>query len=104
MMGDFNSIKVRLKHELNPHGNLLIVFQFHKGTIETNQCDFPSMCRRLFQFHKGTIETPKAKIAPPTSSNFNSIKVRLKPFSDGTPIPLDKEFQFHKGTIETHRF
>ena len=32
----------------------------------------------LFQFHKGTIRTTKSTHTLPTSSNFNSIKVRLE--------------------------
>ena len=34
--GNFNSIKVRLKHEYStPHITYIHLFQFHKGTIKT---------------------------------------------------------------------
>ena len=32
-------------------------FQFHKGTIKTNQGTFSFDTREQFQFHKGTIKT-----------------------------------------------
>ena len=53
----FNSIKVRLKRSRRWAVCSSSVFQFHKGTIKTG-------CRYGFA---------------PVCSNFNSIKVRLKP-------------------------
>ena len=36
LKSNFNSIKVRLKHGLDPHGEeIQYIFQFHKGTIKT---------------------------------------------------------------------
>ena len=33
------------------------VFQFHKGTIKTNNCMTGELRIGVFQFHKGTIKT-----------------------------------------------
>ena len=55
---NFNSIKVRLKLEYSNLTNAYkALFQFHKGTIKTNEdkATFPTF--NLFQFHKGTIKT-----------------------------------------------
>ena len=76
---NFNSIKVRLKLTLSEKSIENLLFQFHKGTIETPI--------------KRPICTPKV--------NFNSIKVRLKRASDAF-VANNAKFQFHKGTIETH--
>ena len=56
-IGNFNSIKVRLKLELMVLSILLI---------------------RVFQFHKGTIKTAESGKRYSRILNFNSIKVRLK--------------------------
>ena len=54
----------------------------------------------IFQFHKGTIKTKKSIAEAFSASDFNSIKVRLKPighlFTYNAVL-----FQFHKGTIKT---
>ena len=42
----------------------------------------------------------KADVARIKESNFNSIKVRLKPYA-GKGIGYGDTFQFHKGTIKT---
>ena len=75
-------------------------FQFHKGTIKTK----PKMLREpsavKFQFHKGTIKTIVAVKKAQSSSDFNSIKVQLKPLNELEDC-LSTAFQFHKGTIKT---
>ena len=58
IFSDFNSIKVRLKHSCVAVRPYSVQFQFHKGTIKTNPRTMQQMRQR----------------------NFNSIKVRLKPF------------------------
>ena len=54
----FNSIKVQLKllQEIcnSKYGHL---FQFHKGTIKTEQANTYNVDYMSFQFHKGTIKT-----------------------------------------------
>ena len=99
-MFNFNSIKVRLKHNNqnkpfdkpkfqfhkgtiktpgHPDGTRIVeIFQFHKGTIKTTNSDFTTAARKLFQFHKGTIKTKVRKQKCKHNNNFNSIKVRLK--------------------------
>ena len=77
-------------------------FQFHKGTIKTNnvlrcfklginfnsikvQLKHSSLIsrteRNIFQFHKGTIKTVVLLDINQVLYNFNSIKVQLKPVS-----------------------
>ena len=54
-----------------------------------------------FQFHKGTIRTDQHERISRGKSHFNSIKVRL----EQSVIILSDfiiQFQFHKGTIRTH--
>ena len=59
----FNSIKVRLEQQISSIFLLLLVFQFHKGTIRTTICSW-----QWWNFR-----------------HFNSIKVRLEPTRhDGT--------------------
>ena len=53
------------------------MFQFHKGSINTDLSGSINLTTAPFQFHKGSINTK-----PPTGlaleeSRFNSIKVRL---------------------------
>ena len=97
---DFNSIKVQL--ELRPivcNENRVILFQFHKGTIRTEDgCSFETLEKHFnsikvqlehgfrvptsqtcpFQFHKGTIRTAKIIDKKKNDANFNSIKVQLE--------------------------
>ena len=54
---DFNSIKVRLELSFLIADDIVLVFQFHKGTIRTNR--------------------PHHEVV--LSIDFNSIKVRLEP-------------------------
>ena len=96
----FNSIKVQLKQLILFIVMLLVLFQFHKGTIKTKLLTeilviityFNSIkvqlkqqnleekyLQSVFQFHKGTIKT----------FAFN-LSTHRKPI-----------FQFHKGTIKT---
>ena len=76
---NFNSIKVRLEHASD----------FVIPELDS-----------IFQFHKGTIRTEQGLWTNEKSRNFNSIKVRLE-----LSMPLVEKlfllFQFHKGTIRT---
>ena len=96
----FNSIKVRLIRILGDDYQQIIVFQFHKGSINTTvlagcaallcsfnsikvrlipTCEHDLICEFVFQFHKGSINTDAGL---PVSSS-------------------DIKFQFHKGSINT---
>ena len=75
----FNSIKVRLKHDVKQYATDFWLFQFHKGTIKT-EVTVQIACQHL---------------------NFNSIKVRLKLPTQTSPSDSACTFQFHKGTIKT---
>ena len=56
---------------------------------------------QVFQFHKGTIRTQEQTVEPTQEKNFNSIKVRLE--HDNYAVVYNSSvFQFHKGTIRTH--
>ena len=54
---NFNSIKVRLKPEIKEKATTASTFQFHKGTIKTNNSHIYWRFFSEFQFHKGTIKT-----------------------------------------------
>ena len=54
----------------------------------------------LFQFHKGSIKTLINYTSMQKSSNFNSIKVRLK-LNGYREFSTPYQFQFHKGSIKT---
>ena len=54
-------------------------FQFHKGTIRTHGEAETTEGVSLFQFHKGTIRTCKPHFPKGGNGSFNSIKVRLEP-------------------------
>ena len=76
----FNSIKVRLEHDVFSTSDTANIFQFHKGTIRTRA------------------GTTVLELLP----NFNSIKVRLEQRKLVKLLRANK-FQFHKGTIRTVR-
>ena len=97
---DFNSIKVRLRHLTDGSASFVAQFQFHKGSIKT-LCDlYKKGFVRTFQFHKGSIKTTREEELTLLSTNFNSIKVRLR---QGQPPDHSGKyrFQFHKGSIKT---
>ena len=54
-----------------------------------------------FQFHKGTIRTDNPREICVKLDNFNSIKVQLELEQAGLNPNLMMKFQFHKGTIRT---
>ncbi len=58
--------------------------------------------KTVFQFHKGTIKTNDNWQTTITVTDFNSIKVRLKPEEEVANQRVSA-FQFHKGTIKTRR-
>ena len=97
---DFNSIKVRLEPERSGYRIENRKFQFHKGAIRTDFNVARLVLIYSFQFHKGAIRTTLHTLTSSTSSNFNSIKVRLE-----RPMPRSWQspttFQFHKGAIRT---
>ena len=55
----------------------------------------------LFQFHKGTIRTQNSFHCCNEMYHFNSIKVRLEQLGRANNIEAAIIFQFHKGTIRT---
>ena len=78
-------------------------FQFHKGTIRTEEGWSNAYQSSPFQFHKGTIRTGLSKRAFNSSTYFNSIKVQLEHTTVLSVLVLNL-FQFHKGTIRTYQF
>ena len=96
----FNSIKVQLELKNSSKTIVVMLFQFHKGTIRTGRTEcFPNVFK-VFQFHKGTIRTTPDFIRFAAYINFNSIKVQLELILT-LKICLLLIFQFHKGTIRT---
>ena len=58
---NFNSIKVRLEHYDAGGDKKAPSFQFHKGTIRTEELS-PLLAEFVkFQFHKGTIRTSQGR-------------------------------------------
>ena len=78
----------------------LLTFQFHKGSIRTNQSIKEVTESDMFQFHKGSIRTFLQRNAAKGALSFNSIKVQLEHFTGAHTRPL-AVFQFHKGSIRT---
>ena len=62
-----------------------------------------SLCHfiNLFQFHKGTIRTNQMQQYYTDFMYFNSIEVQLELKIGCVSISICKRFQFHKGTIRT---
>ena len=76
------------------------VFQFHYGTIKSQQDYYGTDYVTEFQFHYGTIKTGRAASARHCVRAFNSTMVRLKLlFLAGIKRPV-RFFQFHYGTIK----
>ena len=96
----FNSIKVRFERVTTLFDRVPFQFQFHKGTIRTQNSKLMGDFRFKFQFHKGTIRTLYRAMEQAVHSRFNSIKVRLE-LPDVSKHDVCPAFQFHKGTIRT---
>ena len=97
---NFNSIKVRLKLQLIKSERRTQIFQFHKGTIKTNNDKTWCKDAHPFQFHKGTIKTcltPYKRVL----LVFQFHKGTIKTGSSGGYAKIGSSFQFHKGTIKT---
>ena len=78
----FNSTTVQLIRNLSKFKPVdLIEFQFHNGTINTQQKTTKNVTKKWFQFHNGTINTRTDQ----RCRNGNTM------------------FQFHNGTINTSR-
>ena len=76
---NFNSIKVQLERSTSKVRGIQIKFQFHKGTIRTQNLTKERGVQR----------------------DFNSIKVQLEPIGPLFKMSSVPTFQFHKGTIRT---
>ena len=59
--------------------SLNLLFQFHKGSINTMLNSRFAEAEQSFQFHKGSINTLNPDLDIRGLLNFNSIKVRLIP-------------------------
>ena len=98
----FNSIKVRLKPNLNANRETTdLNFNSIKVRLKHSNEWLTAFHTRKFQFHKGTIKTGHRIVTSVYYSYFNSIKVRLKQSHLRGEAYLQQEFQFHKGTIKT---
>ena len=100
--GNFNSIKVRLKHQLTKR---MKTQKHHFNSIKVRlkrREHTADGTRHRFQFHKGTIKTPASPTYIEADLDFNSIKVRLKRMTEACR-GVFVWFQFHKGTIKTLR-
>ena len=57
--------------------SLNLLFQFHKGSINTVKLSIPNLNLSPFQFHEGSINTGLAFQLTAIGAYFNSMKVRL---------------------------
>ena len=57
---------------------LIVKFQFHKGSIQTGYDEDKKAIPVQFQFHKGSIQTHLCVAIHLCFVNFNSIKVQFK--------------------------
>ena len=77
----FNSTMVRLKDcSFRHYRHTILLFQFHNGSIKSNQSPPPAQAQPAFQFHNGSIKSQACLGQSPSS-------------------PL---FQFHNGSIKSH--
>ena len=71
---------------------IILSFQFHKGTIKTEDSEQRKRPPRKFQFHKGTIKTSAHCCVTSTTSTFQFHKGTIKTMNDGytglTPSPI----------------
>ena len=82
-----------------------VVFQFHYGTIKTQQYLFCYLHHPEFQFHYGTIKTLIYFAVPAVQARFNSTMVRLRQYGKTTIYLGNFMFQFDYGTIKSlHQF
>ena len=97
----FNFIKKQLSRLFGLHAEFLRKFQFHKGTIKTIFCSNAVILLSDFNSIKVQLKPYRIKTAAPCTYNFNSIKVQLKHVNWQQAYPDVWLFQFHKGTIKT---
>ena len=98
-----NSIKVRLEHSTDcAHHKRQANFNSIKVRLELAGIGGNLLPASKFQFHKGTIRTNNLLKSKKLHVNFNSIKVRLE-HPDPDPENQAMIFQFHKGTIRTEK-
>ena len=99
---NFNSIKVRLEHNLRKtlysHSP---AFQFHKGAIRTFLSAQTELCQLNFNSIKVRLELRWVITFTGDWLYFNSIKVRLEPRLHAISQKNMVKFQFHKGAIRT---
>ena len=62
--------------------NAEALFQFHEGPIKTYCFIRAKAAVFKFQFHEGPIKTGLKTSSPTAQNRFNSMKVRLKPWSE----------------------
>ena len=79
---NFNSIKVRLKHNSSAINVAYVGFQFHKGTIKTDNSCLTRTFHRNFNSIKVRLKPIVCSNRAAMVLNFNSIKVRLKQSTD----------------------
>ena len=100
---DFNSIKVRLEPSGTSGSTIINVsFQFHKGTIRTNDIKAVRNLDYKFQFHKGTIRTRSGTGFCVGWILFQFHKGTIRTTKAKRKLAWETLFQFHKGTIRTH--
>ena len=82
MYAHFNSIKVQLEPLWTQFDRWFIQFQFHKGTIRTQEQNVEPTQEKNFNSIKVQLELTLMTENRKVMVNFNSIKVQLEPPAD----------------------
>ena len=77
------------------------LFQFHKGSIKTNNIKAYVVGVNKFQFHKGSIKTDLGEAHFVVADMFQFHKGSIKTWTGGLYCLSLHVFQFHKGSIKT---
>ena len=100
MQANFNSIKVQLEHHYLARCSMMLLFQFHKGTIRTMLSQSQNL--RVINFNSIKVQLePFIICLLVIFLYFNSIKVQLEHLIRFKQAAA-ATFQFHKGTIRTY--
>ena len=90
--GNFNSIKVQLKHRLRRDKLPARSFQFHKGTIKAGYEDEQLVGELHFNSIKVQLKPKRYYVKRYREVHFNSIKVQLKRRSACPPRQAPPDF------------
>ena len=80
---------------------IMIIFQYHKGAIQSRGALGKDDVQKGFQYHKGAIQRLMADLLRPSSSDFNTTRVRFRGLLSDEMHSPHTTFQYHKGAIQS---